>query len=27
MTDDPFFATLDVGVPALLARARDTSGA
>ncbi|MDX6275775.1 MAG: hypothetical protein QOJ92_2985 [Frankiales bacterium] len=26
MTDDPFFATLDVGVPALLARARELAG-
>ena len=25
--DDPFFATLDVGVPALLARARTVAGA
>ena len=27
MADDPFFATLDEGVPALLARAREVSGA
>ena len=27
MSDDPFFATLDVGVPALLARARELAGA
>jgi aminoglycoside phosphotransferase (APT) family kinase protein len=27
MSDDPFFAALDQGVPALLARARETSGA
>ena len=27
MADDPFFATLDTGVPALLARAREVSGA
>ena len=27
MADDPFFARLDVGVPALLARARETCGA
>jgi len=27
MADDPFFATLDVGVPALLARAREVAGA
>jgi hypothetical protein len=26
-TDDPFFATLEHGVPALLAHARATSGA
>ena len=27
MSDDPFFATLDVGVPALLARGRELAGA
>ncbi len=27
MSEDPFFGTLDVGVPALLARAREVSGA
>jgi hypothetical protein len=27
MADDAFFATLDEGVPALLARAREVSGA
>ena len=27
MSEDPFFATLDTGVPALLARAREVAGA